>query len=325
MKRRQLTALGLLTGLNLVVAPAFAQAQPELDLTIRVMEEGQQPDGFINQIELPPPEAFEGGSIDFDLSDSLPLEDAVEETRSLVDSVEETVSDQVRETISIDGSAPEPSVEQPDMGTDSPAIPESVERILAEDLPLAEPLNDVVDLDDLVDVTADVPTLVDTVELDSSDLLQNGGDTLGDLLDAALTAPVQNVDELGTPVEEIEALGGSVEQIDVLETPLEELNVPDLPVGEIDAPVEVIESLDAELVDSLELPANEPDALVDSLDGLLPETEDSVEIDTDSLLDAPLDTPFDTPLDSQELDQLPGLEPEPVEDLLDSLDAVPNL
>lgn len=273
MKCRKLTALGLLTGLNLVTAPAFAQAQPELDLTIQVMEEGQQPDGFINRIELPPPEAFDANSIEFDLSDSLPLEDAIEATRSVVDSVEEAVTDQVRETISIDGSAPEPSPEQPGVVTESPAIPESVERILAEDLPLEEPLSDVVDLGELVDVTADAPLPGDTIELDS-------GDTIGATLDGALTVPAEEVDALG-------------------------------------ASAELIESLDAEIVDSVELPATEPEAIVDSLDGLLPETADGVEIDTDSLLDAPLD--------SQELDQLPGLEPEPVEDLLDSLDAVPNL
>lgn len=130
-------------------ALAQQQTSPELDITISVIEEGETPAGFVNRLELPSLSTL--NSVPTTLSNTQQL-NVVEEIESdvneIVDVATEIGADNVRETISIDGTT-NVSVGggvNVDLGGNSViSLPSNIVDILDPASPLQNTLQDTVD------------------------------------------------------------------------------------------------------------------------------------------------------------------------------------
>ena len=287
MNTRYLTALAVLPGLAWAPTSGFAQAI-ELDLTMQVIAENQEPAGFINQIDLPPPEFFVSGTGDLEVAVDAVIEDQITETAAVVDDVETTATDTIREQISIDGVA---DTNGTGAGNNDSSIPDSVDSILATDLPFDGTLEETVDAtSDIVDgvtdsigqvtgsVEAGVDTIVDVTDATNdavgsgtdavTDIVDNLGDVTDDNLDAATHALGSTTDEATVQVME---LNNSLENIDA-----QSLTVDDAVVDNLSAPDADIST---DLESSLEIGSDS--ALGDEQ---LTESSAELQIDSEQLL-----------------------------------------
>jgi hypothetical protein len=186
-----------LTVAMLVMSPAALAQSPELDMTMTVMEEGQEPAGLVQKIHLPAPAEigarddvvveFLGGSI---------ADEVREQSNELTEEAVGTVTDGVKDVLSIDG------VE---------GLPDDIVDNLSEDLPLLD--DDVLpDLPDLPigssrdslpqDVVREAGDAIDAVENDAADAVN---DTVGGVIDAVDGAKDVG-SEVGKTVEETRKL-----------------------------------------------------------------------------------------------------------------------
>lgn len=134
MKPNKLGLLPLAVAV-LVVSPAAVAQDRELDMTMTIMEEGQQPEGLVRKIQLPSP--AEAGVADDAAQSAGGIADEVrEESGQLVDEAVGTVTDTIKDALSIEG------VEG------AADLPEDIVDNLSEDLPLLdEPLPDLPQVD----------------------------------------------------------------------------------------------------------------------------------------------------------------------------------
>lgn len=154
MKPNRLRLLTL-TVATLAASPALAE-KAELDMTMTIMEEGQEPAGFIQKITLPAP-----AEIGVEKSLSTGIVDQVrEESGKLVDEATGTVTDNIKDVLSIEGAED---------------LPGDIVDNLSEDLPL---LDDVVDGPDLPGLPLDSPQ--GELPLDAA---REAGDTVGDTVE----------------------------------------------------------------------------------------------------------------------------------------------
>jgi hypothetical protein len=227
---------------------AQAQAQPELDITITVLEEGESPAGFIQQLALPPAEFFgndEETTTAVDVgTDDIGAEvagDAAADVAEVAGAATETVTNTVSETISIDGTAAAVA--------ESGLVPAAIVEVLDENLPLVNSLEDVINetAEGLVNGglpgTGVLPTVPDLVPGIALPVVQTGlvpstvTDVLADdlplvdSLDGVLTQPTEGaaeiVDNLGVDTENLlPALDGTVGELSNTTDGLDEITAP---------------------------------------------------------------------------------------------------
>jgi hypothetical protein len=162
----------------LVVSPAALAQKPELDMTMTVMEEGEEPAGLVRKIHLPAPaeigvrddvvvEQFPAGSI---------ADEVREQSGELAEEAVGTVIDDIKDVLSIDGAVED--------------LPGDIVDNLSEDLPLLD--DDVLpDLPDLPggaprdsvpqDVVPEAGDTIDAVENDASDAVNDAVDGVKDV------------------------------------------------------------------------------------------------------------------------------------------------
>lgn len=296
MNTRYLTALAVLPGLAWAPTSGFAQAS-ELDLTMQVIAENQEPAGFINQIDLPPPEFFVSGTGDLEVAIDAVIEDQVAETTAVVDDVETTAADAIREQISIDGVA---DTNGTGAGNNDSSIPDSVDTILASDLPFDGTLQETVDAtSDLVDgvtdsvgqvtgsVDAGVDTIVDVTDA-TNDAVGSGTNAVTDIVDNLGDATDDNLDAAS------DALGSTTDAatVQVMELNDSLQNIDDQSLTVDDAVVDNLSTLDADVSTGFEssLGIGSDSALDDGLLTIqggaeqLTESGAELQIDTEQLL-----------------------------------------
>lgn len=270
MKKHQLYALPAALAMMQASPLILAQAAAELDITITVLEEGQTPAGFIQQLELPPADFFATGAfeattgIDADGSEAATAAAELNaEVADLTGAATETLNNAVRETISIDGTAA--------LSTETATlVPNTIVDVLDTELPLVDSLETVLDagLDDVTDnlpplddvtggvgnvidnvtggtggagVLPDLPGIVDNLD-DSLDTIAPGVDNLGETLPDLGTgvlntdAVLQGAADTRTALPLVDAVGG-VENLvnDVAGDTVDELDTasPELPATDL--------------------------------------------------------------------------------------------
>lgn len=194
MKKRKLYALPVTLVMMHASPLVLSQSVPELDITITVLEEGQTPAGFIQQLELPPVEIFGAGQAE--ATSSIGVDDQAvpaasgqaalqldAEIADLTEAATDTIANTLRETISIDGTAT--------LATESATlIPAAIVDVLDAELPLEDSLETVLnpDLDGIVN---NLPPLDDI----------SGG--LGDIMDNLGGGIVTGVDDVAGAVDDV--------------------------------------------------------------------------------------------------------------------------
>lgn len=124
MKPNKLRLLPLAVAV-LAASPAAVAQERELDMTMTIMEEGQQPEGLVRKIPLPSP--AEAGVADDAAQSAGRIADEVrEESGQLVDEAVGTVTDTVKDVLSIEGAA------------GAADLPGDIVDNLSEDLPLLD-------------------------------------------------------------------------------------------------------------------------------------------------------------------------------------------
>lgn len=135
-KINKLTLLPLAVAM-LVMSPAALAQNPELDMTMTIMEEGQEPAGFVQKLQLPTPAEI-GVREDVVVEKSLNgiADEVREKSGELTEEAAGTVTDGVKDVLSIDGAED---------------LPEDIVDNLSDDLPLldGDGLPDLPDLPDL--------------------------------------------------------------------------------------------------------------------------------------------------------------------------------
>lgn len=124
MKPNKLRMLPLAIAV-LAVSPAAVAEDRELDMTMTILEEGQQPEGLVRKIQLPSP-AEAGVADDAAKSPQRIADEAREESGQLADEAVGTVTDTIKDALSIEGAA---GVED---------LPGDIVDNLSEDLPLLD-------------------------------------------------------------------------------------------------------------------------------------------------------------------------------------------
>jgi hypothetical protein len=125
MKPNKLRILPLAAAM-LVVSPVATAQNRELDMTMTIMEEGQEPEGFIRKIPLPAP--AEAGAASGVVSEKTPARianEVREESARLLDESVGTVTDNIKDVLSIDGID---------------GLPDDIVDNLSEELPLLDEL-----------------------------------------------------------------------------------------------------------------------------------------------------------------------------------------
>lgn len=185
----------------------FAQGN-ELDITIRVMNENEQPDEFVQRLELPPPDSF-GISLQNENSGSLTLDDEVsntgDEITAAADASEQVSINTIIDNISINGAGSDDT----EGNTDN--LPQQVVDILDENLPLNTDLTDTLDetTGEIVDVINDLPggDITDDV---IDDLPVDLGDDVVDSVDDVSGGIVDVVEDIDSPADGIEDTVGEL-------------------------------------------------------------------------------------------------------------------
>jgi hypothetical protein len=183
MKANKLTLLSLAVAM-VVMSPAALAQNPELDMTMTIMEEGQEPAGLVQKIHLPAP--AEIGARDDVVVESLGsriADEVREQSGELTDEAVGTVTDGIKDVLSIDG------VE---------GLPEDIVDNLSEDLPLLD------------DVLPDLPDLPDLPIGSSQDVVREAGDVLDAVENDAADAVNDTVDGVNDAVDEVEDAGSEV-------------------------------------------------------------------------------------------------------------------
>lgn len=165
MKASKLTfaLLPMVATMACVSPVALAQNEQELDLTITIMEEGEEPAGFISKIALPPqmliaePEAAAAGQSKV----SPELDDEIDTASDILEEATTTVSDAIKDTLSVDGAA----------GLDG--LPDEVIDNLPADLPLIDDLVEELDATELDDVLDSEVNAIDSSVDDAIDALMD--------------------------------------------------------------------------------------------------------------------------------------------------------
>lgn len=241
-----------------VFSPAALAQDDELDITIRVMNENEQPAGFVRRLELPSPESLgiparEESAIDAEIDNDVTATGA--DIIDTINASEEVVVNTVIDNISIDGASADATLDN------AGNLPNQVVDILDDDLPLNDDLADAVDdtTGEIVDVTNDIlgsdPVDVaagiggDTVDDITDDAVAVGedvsgsvDDTAGDIVDAVGDATGDTVDDIEDPAADVEGTLDTVNDTGTLASDLDALN----------------DSLDS---DTTELPASLSDSL----------------------------------------------------------------
>lgn len=196
---------------------AFAEP-PELDITIKLMQPGETPEGFVNRIELP----LTGGA---DESATAAEQERVLDTVTadldvLTTEVQQTINTTLTDAIS---------------AGDLSTLPDSVKEVLVDDLPIELPdelidqlVDDLVETDISVTHSADINLLNSEViseqsAIDAAIIEQSLGDSIeSEMLDELLQQPQSNGLEsidLELPVEVMDQLqdeGAALPDIDVI-------------------------------------------------------------------------------------------------------------
>ncbi len=262
---------------------ALAQPAPELDITMQVLGDGQTPAGLINRLELPPPEFFNPTEVISELPESEPDDAIVEQATTASGDVEQTVTDSVRESLSIDGVNNDEATTD---GSINVNIPATVNNLIDDTLPLQESLQDSLDntlnnpldgtVGDALDDTLDSDVINDTVEETTEtvdDIVDNLGDTTADTVDSVTDSVDDVLDATTDTVADSsnDLLDGTTSTVsDTVE--LNDLSE-ELP-EQLQQPESVLEdSLDSDLLeDPVESPVQDIEAEALSPDGALDDT-----------------------------------------------------
>jgi hypothetical protein len=189
VKTNKLTLLPLAVAM-LVMSPAVLAQNPELDMTMTVMEEGQEPAGLVQKIHLPAP--AEIGVRDDVVVEQFPAgrvaDEVREQSNELTEDAVGTVTDNIKDVLSIDGVVED--------------LPGDIVDNLSEDLPL---------LDDVLPDPPDLPNLPDLPLGTSRDSVpQDVVPEAGEVIDAGVNDAADEVEdagsELGKTVEETKKL-----------------------------------------------------------------------------------------------------------------------
>lgn len=187
MKSTKRMMLPLTVVLGCISPTLLAQSEPELDMTMTIIEEGQGPEGLVRRIRLPSPEAV--------MQDQLPLEndttgaahlaDQVEsETAEMVGEAAEVLNDNIKDTLSIDGAS---------------ELPGNIVDNLPEDLPLVDGITDDIDeelpLGDELPVDAPLGTM-DGMMLDGVNDAADVADSIDESISDSTEEPAGIVDDM---------------------------------------------------------------------------------------------------------------------------------
>lgn len=256
--------------LGLGISSQLAMAQDdELDITIRVIGEDEDPSAFVQRIELPPPENFDVTDVsgDTDVDESRSGEEVADQVSDEIgESAEESTATAINATldsISISGAKARES-DEPDRN-----LPGQVVDVLDEDLPLNDDLTDDVDeatgeivdviednageLDDVIDNVAEntgdaVDDITDNVGDTVDDVTGNVDDTTGDITSDTVDSTTDVVDTLDdtsdstdvvtdTVGDSTDATGdltdGTVDALEIDSQPADSLNEIGSPGGEL--------------------------------------------------------------------------------------------
>jgi hypothetical protein len=214
----------LAAGLSTMISSqGQAQSATDLELTIRVLGENEDPGELINQITLPAPDYFSRefsnrGSTDPDLSQSI-----TEQVQLASEETEQTGVDLIREGVSIDGldiaSGQNPDGPLPD--SDGTILPDSVVNIIDQDLPLRQSFED--ELAPVLNISGANTTLDATMNTGTEAIVDVTAETLPDaavdvseLLDSSM-----NTDN-ATQIDSV--LGGSADFSGTTEFDVETVN-----------------------------------------------------------------------------------------------------
>tara|TARA_R110001599_G_scaffold116996_1_gene285000 strand:+ start:729 stop:1415 length:687 start_codon:yes stop_codon:yes gene_type:complete len=180
-------------------ALAQQQTSPELDITISVIEEGETPAGFVNRLELPTLSSLNAVSTSTSNAPELEVVEEIEsDVNEIVDVATEIGADNVRETISIDGTT-NVSVGggvNVDLGGNPViSLPSNIVDILDPASPLQNTLQDTVD-----QIGGVIDTVVPSVD-STSGIVDSLEPTSSTNLDSAVQGIVQEQQSL--PLDEI--------------------------------------------------------------------------------------------------------------------------
>ena len=192
-------------GLSVISPAAFSQ-ENELDITIRVMNENEQPSEFVQRLELPPPENFDLSAQD-EPSVTITLEEEIdsasEDITSTANASEEITVNTIIDNISIDGAVAQESVDN------AGNLPGQIVNILDDELPLNDDLTDTVDdaTGEIVDVTDGLGDLAGGITGDpgdtGNDIVDNVEDTTGGVTDAVDDATGDITGDVGDSTDDI--------------------------------------------------------------------------------------------------------------------------
>jgi hypothetical protein len=205
VKATKLTLLPLAVAM-LVISPAALAENPELDMTMTIMEEGQEPAGFVQKIHMPAP--AEIGARDDVVVEKSPhgiADEVRKQSGELTEEAVGTVTDGIKDVLSIDGAEDLPSDIVDNLSDDLPLLDDDV----LPDLPDLPNLPNLPDLplgssrDSLSqDAVPDAGDVIDAVENDASDAVNNTVDGVNDAVDG-----VKDVgSEVGKTVDEAKKL-----------------------------------------------------------------------------------------------------------------------
>jgi ABC-type antimicrobial peptide transport system permease subunit len=240
-----------------VISPAVFSQDNELDITIRVMNENEQPSDFVQRLELPSPETF-GITTQSETNNSLTLEEEIsgisDDITGTANASEEISINTIIDNISINGAGAEATVDNANN------LPDQVVDILDENLPLNIDLSDRIDetTGEIVDVTDDIDVggvddLTGEISEELGDVSNNVDDTTGDIADEAVENTddmtgdiVDTVDDLDSPADSMDDTLGETGETGDLTTDLDELSQPlDEPIADdnLDIPQELTNGL----------------------------------------------------------------------------------
>ena len=158
-----------------------AQTSGDLDMTMTIMEDEEQPEGFIQKIPLPSAEdtADAPEQMEPDVAiDSETLEDVESLTSELADDATGVINDSVKDIISIDGAGELPDDIVDNLSDDSPLLDDLTDDV---DDTLPNDLTDDAPLDNAIRETAsEIDNIVDNIDDANSDMID---DSIEDTLD----------------------------------------------------------------------------------------------------------------------------------------------
>jgi hypothetical protein len=196
MKANKLTLLPLVAAM-LAISPAAQAQDPELDMTMTIMEEGQEPANLVQKIHLPSPAEI-GVRDDVVVERSLGsgiADEVREQSNELTEEAVGTVTDNIKDVLSIDGVE---GVED---------LPGDIVDNLSEDLPLLD--------DDALPDPPDLPNLPD-LPLGSSrdslpqDVVQEAGEVIDGVGNDAADAVNDTVDGVNDAADGVKDVGSEL-------------------------------------------------------------------------------------------------------------------